>query len=282
MKARKPVFSGSWYPSGAAECEKEIARFLADTTMACPGRNITGCIVPHAGWYFSGSIAANVIHCLNNDTPPDVIVIFGMHLHPSSPPHIMVEGACDTPFGELPIAEEVASDLAEQFNFRVETADDYTPDNTIELQLPFIKYMFDRVKIVPVGVPPTDLSIAIGKAAAEIARKHDALVKIIGSTDLTHYGSNYGFSPKGPGYKAHEWVRSENDRSIIDAMLRMDADEVLMQAERKHNACCSGAVAAAITASQILGSEKAESIVYTTSYEKSPGESFVGYAGVIF
>ena len=197
MKARKPVFSGSWYPSGAVDCEKEIARFLADRSMACPERNITGCIVPHAGWYFSGSIACNVIHCLKNDAPPDVIFIFGMHLHPASPPHIMVEGAYDTPFGELPIAEDLASDLAKQFNFRVETVDDYTPDNTIELQLPFIKYMFDNVKIVPVGVPPTDLSIAIGNAAADTAREHDARVKIIGSTDLTHYGSNYGFSPNG-------------------------------------------------------------------------------------
>ena len=282
MKARKPVFSGSWYPSAAVECEKEIVRFLADKSMACPEGNIRGCIVPHAGWYFSGSIAANVIHCLKNETPPDVIFIFGMHLHPASPPHMMVEGACDTPFGELPIAEDMAADLADQFRFRVETVDDYTPDNTIELQLPFIKYMFDSVKIVPVGVPPTDLAIAIGRAAADIAQKHNAHVKIIGSTDLTHYGSNYGFSPKGSGNDAHEWVRSQNDRGMIDAMLRMDAEDVLAQAEKKHNACCSGAVAAAITAAQNLGSEKAESVFYTTSYEKSPGESFVGYAGIVF
>jgi len=282
MKVRKSVFSGSWYPSGADDCEKEIAQFLAGKEVICPEKNITGCIVPHAGWYFSGSIACNVINCLKKESPPDVIFIFGMHLHPGSSPHIMVEGSWDTPFGKLPVAKDIASDLADQFNFMVETAGDYTPDNTIELQLPFIKYMFDNVKIVPVGVPPSDLSIAIGTSAAEIAKKQKIHAKVIGSTDLTHYGSNYGFSPKGSGDNAHEWVRSENDRSIIDAMLRMDPEEVLAQAENKHNACCSGAVAAALAAAKTLGAKEADSVAYTTSYEKSPGESFVGYAGIVF
>ncbi|MBW1893752.1 MAG: AmmeMemoRadiSam system protein B [Deltaproteobacteria bacterium] len=283
MKARKAVFSGSWYPSGADECEKEIKQFLADKSMhACLKKDIKGGIVPHAGWYFSGSIACNVINCLTKEEPPDVIFIFGMHLHADSSPYIMLEGSWETPFGELPIAGGVASDLADQFNFMIETTTDFTQDNTIELQLPFVKYLFDDVKIVPVGVPPSDLSIKIGRYAAKIAEKHGVTAKVIGSTDLTHYGSNYGFSPKGLGSQAHEWVRTENDRSIIDAMLRMDAEEVLEQAENKRNACCAGAAAAAISAAKSLGSQGAESVAYTTSYEKSPGESFVGYAGVVF
>jgi len=283
MKTRKAAFSGSWYPSRSRECEKEIKQFLADKDInTCPQKNIKGGIVPHAGWYFSGSIACNVINCLTKEEQPDVIFIFGMHLHPGSSPYIMVEGSWETPFGELSIAGDVASDLADQFNFIVETTTDFTPDNTIELQLPFVKYLFDDVKIVPVGVPPSVLSIKIGRYAAEIAEKHGVTSKVIGSTDLTHYGSNYGFFPQGMGSQAHEWVRTENDRSIIDAMLRMNPEEVLEQAENKHNACCAGAVAAAISAAKSLGSKGAESIAYTTSYEKSPGESFVGYAGVVF
>ena len=234
MKTRKATFSGSWYPSQAGECEKEIKTFLSDENVnTCRKKNTKGGIVPHAGWYFSGSIACNVIHCVTKEEQPDVIFIFGMHLHPGSSPYIMVEGSWQTPFGELQIADEIASDLKNHFAFIVETTTDFTPDNTIELQLPFIKYFTGDAKIVPVGVPPSDLSIKIGRYVAEVTEKFGVKSKVIGSTDLTHYGSNYGFSPKGTGEKAHEWVTSENDQSIIDAMLLMDPEEVLMQAEKK-------------------------------------------------
>lgn len=283
MKTRKAGFSGSWYPSSAEECEKEIQHFLAGKALpAGSRRDVKGGIVPHAGWYFSGRIACNVIQCLAEDASPDVLFIFGMHLHAASPPYIMSRGAWETPFGDILIAEDMASELADGFDFIVETTTDFTPDNTIELQLPFIKYLLDDVKIVPVGVPPSDQAVRIGEYAAETAKKNGVAAKVIGSTDLTHYGSNYGFSPKGRGQEAHEWVTGNNDRRMIDAMLNMDADDVLTQAKKNHNACCAGAVAAAISASKRLGSQQAESIAYATSYEKSPGESFVGYAGVVF
>ena len=63
-KVRKAVFAGSWYPSSASECEREITGFLEEgKNLNPPGRALVGGIVPHAGWYYSGSIACNVIHC---------------------------------------------------------------------------------------------------------------------------------------------------------------------------------------------------------------------------
>jgi AmmeMemoRadiSam system protein B len=72
-KLRRAVFAGSWYPSSAAECEKEIEGFLAEgKKMDFPAEERVGGIVPHAGWFFSGSIACNVISSLKSDTLPDV------------------------------------------------------------------------------------------------------------------------------------------------------------------------------------------------------------------
>ena len=156
-------------------------------TETISNRPLTGGIVPHAGWYFSGSIACNVIHCLTKEKSPDVFVIFGMHLHSGSPAYIMAEGAWETPFGNLEIETALASELNETFTFQIETADRFTQDNTIELQLPFIKYFFKDAKIVPIGAPPTKISLEIGKTVVAISKQLGLQVKVIGSTDLTHY-----------------------------------------------------------------------------------------------
>jgi AmmeMemoRadiSam system protein B len=280
---RRAVFAGSWYPARASECEREIKQFLKEgEKRTVADRKLVGGIVPHAGWYFSGSSACNVINCLKSAEATDVFVVFGMHLHPESPCFMMTEGAWETPFGELPVHETLAGELAKRFSFTIETPDSFTQDNTVELQLPFIKYFFEDATIVAMGVPPAINSLEIGKRVAEIAKRLDLQVNVLGSTDLTHYGYNYGFVSRGTGPSAVEWVKHENDRRVIDAMLAMAPENVISEALANQNACCAGAAATAIATGKELGAEKAETIAYTTSYDKSPGDSFVGYVGIVF
>ena len=282
MNARRASFAGSWYPDIPEACEREINQFLNADRYNIPKGPWQGGIVPHAGWYYSGAIACNIIHALKAGTPPDVFILFGMHLHPRSPNYIMIDGAWETPFGELLIESDVAHNLAQKFPFQVETATSHTKDNTIELQLPFIKYLFPDAKIVPVGAPPKLSSLEIGEAVVEVCADLGAAAKIVGSTDLTHYGFNYGFIPEGTGTTAVNWVRDQNDRRVIDAMLTMDAPGIIEEALANQNACCSGAVAAAIAAGKALGATSAVEVAYATSYDKSPGDSFVGYVGILF
>lgn len=283
MAVRKANFAGSWYPARSKECEKEINNFLKEPGLKTSLKSdLTGGIVPHAGWFFSGSIACNVIHSLKEEKEPDLFLIFGMHLHHGSPSYIMEQGAWETPFGDIQIETELAGELTKRFAFKIETPEDFSPDNTIELQLPFIKYFFKDAKIVPIGAPPVNKSLEIGKSAAEISADLGLKVKVIGSTDLTHYGYNYGFTPRGTGPAALDWMRNENDRKVIDAMLAMEPETVINEALENHNACCAGAAAAAIAAAKQLGAGSAESIAYATSHDKSPGDSFVGYVGILF
>jgi AmmeMemoRadiSam system protein B len=283
MKARKAVFAGSWYPDGATECEREIKAFIKEAKVkAGITSKLTGGIVPHAGWYYSGSIACNVIKALSEGSAPDVFLIFGMHLHTGSPSYIMKDGAWETPFGEIEIEGNISSELAKKYPFEIETPQRFTRDNTIELQLPFIKYFFKDVKIVPMGVPPVKESFDIGRDAAKIATNLGLKVMVLGSTDLTHYGVNYGFVSHGIGDSAVDWVKNENDRKVVDAMLAMDPERVIKVASSNENACCAGAAATAISAAKELGAGRAELVAYATSYDKSPGDSFVGYAGIVF
>ncbi len=283
MKTRRADFAGSWYPGGESDCKKAIEKFTRiDIACASPDETPVGGIVPHAGWYFSGEIACNVIRCLKDGADPDSIIIFGRHLHPGSESYIMKEGRWATPFGDVEIDDEVAAALTDEFAFSVETTADYEQDNTIELQLPFIKHFFPSTKIVPMGLPPRLESLKIARRAAKISTEMGRSTIVVGSTDLTHYGYNYGFTPRGVGEDALEWVKNSNDKRIVDIILDMDEERVIEESLENHNACCGGAAGAAIAASKELGSVKAKKTMYSTSYDIRPDTSFVGYVGIVF
>ncbi|MFZ7125043.1 MAG: AmmeMemoRadiSam system protein B [Desulfobacterales bacterium] len=283
MNRRLSDFSGSWYPATAEDCKREIDEFLTEPVEA-PGlpEERFGGVVPHAGWVFSGRIACRVLHALESEPPPGVWVLFGMHLPPGARPVILATGSWETPFGALPVAEDLAAKLIGRFPFEVETPRTARPDNTIELQLPFVNHLFGNVRILPIGAPPDPISLEIARAVVETAVEDGVRVKIIGSTDLTHYGPNYGMTVMGRGKGAVKWVREENDRRLIEALLALDGRRAISEALTHHNACCAGAAAAAAEAAKAMGANKASLLEYATSYDRSPGDSFVGYAGIIF
>ena len=283
MGIRRADFAGSWYPGSESDCRVNIEEF-SDASIPCPDdkESVIGGIVPHAGWYFSGQIACNVIKCLNIKEGPDTCMIFGRHMHTGSDNIIMKEGQWATPIGALEIDTGIAERLTDEFGFTVETDSRYEQDNTIELQLPFIKYFFPQVKIVPISLPPKEASLKIAKRAAEISTNMDRRTIVLGSTDLTHYGYNYGFTPKGVGEDAVEWVKNVNDKRVVDLMLEMDATSVIQESLKNHNACCPGAAGAVIEAAKILGAKKGKKIIYSTSYDIRPNSSFVGYVGIVF
>ena len=282
MDVRQPAFAGNWYPDTVDDCRRAIEDFLEERPLTALARPPLAGIVPHAGWFFSGSLACHVIGLLQEDPPPEILVIFGMHMHPASTPVIMTRGAWGTPLGELPIAEDLADHLAAQFDFAVESPRATNRDNTIELQLPFIRHFFGPVPIVPIGVPPSTEALRIADAVVTYAQSTGRRIKIIGSTDLTHYGPNYALTGQGRGAAAVKWVREDNDRRFIDALLALAPGRVIDEARRRQNACCAGAAAACVEAAMGLGAREGQLQAYATSHDKSPGDSFVGYAGVVY
>lgn len=286
MSVRKAVFAGSWYPADADECRNMIGSFLKEKRFQADiGQPAAGGIVPHAGWVFSGDLACRVISCVRGEPggpEPDVVVVFGMHLPPGARPHIMAGGWWQTPLGNLEIAAELAEAVAAEYRCKIETARDFTPDNTIELQLPFVKYFFGNSRVLPVGVPPSETALEIGRFVAKEAEKQGLRIKVLGSTDLTHYGPSFGLTSAGTGRKAYEWVKNKNDRQVIDRMLEMNAKEVIREGLSNHNACCAGAAAAAIEACRQMGASRGHLVGYSSSYEKNPDSTFVGYGGVAY
>jgi len=110
------------------------------------------------------------------------------------------------------------------------------------------------------------------------------IIVVVGTTDLTHYGDPYGFTPFGYGPEAKKKMK-ENDARIIELALRMKAADIRKEAQKSHNACGSGALAATVAAAKAMGAEKGQLIEYTTSHDVMAEGEFdmaVGYAGIVF
>ena len=280
MTRKKAQFAGSWYPSDAKECQREIEEFV-QRTLVPEGAFQCG-IVPHAGWFFSGSIACRVMAALGKSSAPDLVLIFGMHMHGHEFPRMLAQGGWETPLGPVDVHEPYVRALSKKVAFEQDTPHTFPGDNTIEVQLPFVKYFFPTAAMVPVGVPPSSVAEHMGVSAVEVAGEMGLNMVVVGSTDLTHYGENFGFTPAGTGPGALEWVEKENDAMALDAILSMDGDQILSQGQHRRNMCCAGAVAATVAAARAMGALKGMTLDYATSFDKSPGTSFVGYTGVLF
>lgn len=280
MSRRNRALPRGWYPADKKECQREIESFLEGWSSSVSLPTVRGGIVPHAGWYFSGRLAVRVFHLLKAKAKPDLIVLFGGHLGPTDPPRMVMESSWETPFGEMEMDSEFARSLLK--HIEVKTESPASGDNTMEIQVPAIKYFFPETKLLAIRSPSSPKAETLGQEVARLAKEKGVAVLAIGSTDLTHYGPNYGFVSKGVGLSALKWVKEENDRGFIDYALKMDEEGLLNHALKHHSACSAGAAASAITTCKAMGAEKGTLIDYYTSYDIMPDDSFVGYAGIVY
>ncbi|MGM0394481.1 MAG: AmmeMemoRadiSam system protein B [Thermodesulfobacteriota bacterium] len=284
MEKKRTAFAGTWYPDSADACKTEIQKFLNEKSGPAKGRFMAG-IVPHAGWGFSGSIACRTIASLvpnEQSLPVDTIVLFGAHMHRQSEPFIMTHGAVETPLGDIEVDGELVDALCDNISVRKRSPGRFVDENTLELQYPFIKYFFPTARIVVCGVAPSFFAPIIGTMAVEAAETLNRHIRVIGSTDMTHYGQNFGFTPAGPARDAVDWVKTENDAAGIEAMKAMEDKAILAQGLDHHNMCCPGAVAATAAAATKMGATKPRLLDYATSFDKNPSDSFVGYTGLLY
>ena len=277
MPTRERMLPVGWYPASASACKAEIDKFIAGTASLPPGTIVYGGIIPHAGWHFSGKAAARVFYLAAKAVQPQVVCIFGGHLGGSSPPLLVADDAWETPLGDLPLATEFYAPLAKRLTLREE----YPGDNTIEVQIPFIKYFFPQAKVLALRSPHNATAIELGQAVAAVAQELKVSLLAFGSTDLTHYGPNYGFSPKGYGPEAVKWVKEVNDKKFIAEALKLDGAGMLKTAAEDQSACSAGGAVAAVATAKADGAHKAALVDYYTSYEVMPNDSFVGYAGIL-
>ena len=280
MQLRTRFLPQGWYPDTAKACRTEIESFSQYINGFHLGDALCrGGLVPHAGWYFSGRLAALVFHACARGPKPDVVALFGGHLGTGAG-IIYADQAWDTPLGPIECDLELAQSLTQQLGLRPEGV--HTNDNTVEVQIPLVKYYFPDSRLVALRVPHSEKAIELGRTLVQTAVAQGKTIMPIGSTDLTHYGPNYGFTPQGSGPEAVRWVREVNDKGFIEKCLTMDGPGLLKHAADNSSACSAGGAAAAVSACRSLGAEEGRLLDYYTSYDIMPGQSLVGYAGIVF
>lgn len=289
MMVRKMQLPG-WYPQNQASCTAAVEQFIEDASLPSdlPG-NLVGGLCPHAGWTFSGGVAAYTFKAIAADRTPDTVVVFGAghgRVKPPRQPALYAEGAWETPLGLLEVDTQLAEQLLAATDLVVEDTAAHEADNTIEVQTPFIKYLWPEAKFLPITMCDFPRSANLGRRLAQVVKNNEIDAVFIGSTDLTHYGAEYyGWAPRGVGIEAHEWAKA-NDRRFIEKVLAMSDEQLAAEARENRNACGAGAAAATIAASAALGAKAGCLLVHTTSYEVKPEgqtpSNFVGYASVVF
>ncbi|MFO7730146.1 MAG: AmmeMemoRadiSam system protein B [Spirochaetia bacterium] len=272
---RKRTLPLGWYPVD----EKETMRVLEnwEKSLEAPGiQSGMSAVVPHAGWSFSGKLAYKTLRHLNPASK--IVIIAGGHMRAGDGTAVAGEQYFETPFGPMPAAEDFKKKLGEQIAIKA----DKSADNTVEVQLPIVRYLFPEAKVLWLRVEAGEEAIELGRVCAGIAGTLSETVSMIGSTDLTHYGPNYGFAPKGIGPEAVEWAQQENDGGIIKHMLQMQSEDVLHWGNQRKAACSPGAAVAAIEFASAYGCEEGLLTGYDSSYSLHPDSSFVGYAGIVY
>ena len=277
-KIRRPTQAGSFYEGDAERLRAQIENcFLQDFG---PGkipkvdktgpRKIVGLVCPHAGYMFSGSIAANAYYELALDGKPQTVVILGPnHTGLGSPLAVMNEGYWRTPLGDVEVDRQTANQIAHESRIIDIDSSAHLEEHSVEVQLPFLQYLYgDEFKLVPICFLMQDFQSAteVGKALAEVLADKNAV--IIASSDFTHYQP--------------QETANKKDMMALKAIEAMDEKLFYSTIQTQRiSACGYGPITALITAAKGLGAQEAKLLCYKTSGDiTSDYTSVVGYAAV--
>ncbi|MGE5294400.1 MAG: AmmeMemoRadiSam system protein B [Solirubrobacterales bacterium] len=290
MQSRKPVVAGQFYPSDPAECLAQVRECLESGTSSesLPEPLVAG-IVPHAGWTFSGPLAGMVFAAVKKQrSATNTFVICGAaHGYFGAKPALDSSDVWETPLGTVPIDGALRQTLLDA-GAAVASSSAHRREHSIEVQVPFVRHLFPEARILPIIVPANESALALGNALADLPAETIAGMVCIGSTDLTHYGPRYGFTPMGVGAEGLGWASSVNDRQFIDLATALEPERLLADAIENGNACGPGAAAAVVTVAKRRGVAKGVLLAHTTSNEimlrqmGSASRDSVGYAAIVF
>jgi AmmeMemoRadiSam system protein B len=289
MQIRNAIVADRFYPGNRESCIAGINQCLSERTLPqeLPQTIVAG-IVPHAGWVFSGSLAALVFSAVKRrHEKVDTFVIFGAaHDYSVQTPVVYEQGAWSTPLGQIGIDQELAQAVLNK-GTAINDITAHGSEHSIEVQVPFVQHLFPQAEILPIIVPPSQEAISLGQDIGQVIDQIDKEVICIGSTDLTHYGPGYYFTPVGVGEDALNWAEKVNDKLFIDAALKMEPQALLTDSAEYQHSCGPGAAAATIAAAKKLGKTEGLLLAYTNSNEvmkekmHSKSSDSVGYAAII-
>lgn len=264
---RKPAVAGQFYPSAPGDLNRMISSF-AD--KAVQKKDVFGCILPHAGYIYSGRVAVQTISRVKIR---DTLVLLGPnHTGNGEVFSLMPKGYWQTPLGNVEINSELANLFLNRSKHLKADILAHSEEHSLEVELPILQYFRKDFKIVPIAIKTDDLGM-LKETAQELASVISAnnlkdSVMFIASSDLTHYEP--------------QRIAQKKDSLAIEAISSLDENKLEEVVKEFSISMCGFApVAVLIKAAKLLGAGKGELIKYQTSGD-STGDitSVVGYAGI--
>jgi len=284
-----------FYPAEAVACRALAESYVKvdpESNAGAEQQNWIGGVVPHAGWICSGSIAGQTIAALSACRHwVDVVVVFGA-VHSAVPLDIAAldsHSAWAVPGGESPLPEELERRLIES-SANLFAVDErfHRREHAVEVEVPLIRAAWPDAAVLPVEVPPLASAAEMGIATVRQLEQAGLTAVFLASSDLTHYGSAYRFTPAGVGLAGLDWAK-ENDRRMLDRIRRLAVDDVVRESLEHQNACGGGAIAAMLAACRERGATHGQVLRHANSFETLAGlaanapepDNAVGYAAVV-
>jgi AmmeMemoRadiSam system protein B len=263
---RPAAVAGRFYPGDAEALEADVRSYLSPSELRTRG---LGCVIPHAGYVYSGQVAGAVFAKL--EIPSTCIILCPNHTGMGDPLAIMSEGAWDTPLGLVQIDSELAHSLKRAFSALSENAAAHRSEHAIEVILPFLQVQRPQCRFVPIalGTGRFEMLLALGEAIAETIKAHSDPILVIASSDMNHY--------------ENDAITRLKDRKAIERVLDRDPGGLFEVVKREQISMCGfGPTVAMLTAANRMSATRAELVRYATSGDVSGDRDMVvGYAGFL-
>jgi AmmeMemoRadiSam system protein B len=267
---RSPAVAGRFYPHKREALLREIDQYLEPESPSEKTIDAAiGCIVPHAGYMYSGHVAGAVFRLLPRHS--HYVIIGPNHWGRGAPLAMMSGGSWLTPLGQVAVDPELARHIREKCPMLAEDAEAHAGEHSLEVQIPFLQRLCDTLTFVPIAIAMADYSELelLGRAVAGAIRSSTEPVLIVASSDMNHY------EPDG--------ITREKDEKAIEKILQLDPVGMLEVIRDLDISMCGYApTVAMLVAAKELGASEARLIRHATSADTGGDtDSVVGYAGII-
>jgi len=268
---RESVIAGSWYPGDPAKLTKDIKGYLAQVPEHKIDGELIALISPHAGYLYSGQVAAHAYKLLEGKKYDIVVIVSPSHRAYFQGASVYPMGGYRTPLGIVPVAEEITEVLMKKSPLIDFIPQAHSQEHSLEIQLPFLQVVLKDFRLVPIVMGQQDLPMCkeLSAAIADVIKGKNAL--LIASTDLSHF------------HTYDEAVAL--DRKFVQNVDAFDP-EALSKALKggQCEACGGGPVVAVMLAAQALGADKSEVLNYANSGDVTGDhDRVVGYmAGALY
>jgi MEMO1 family protein len=266
---RLPAVAGRFYPSDPSELAALI-HYYAKTQPGAARVKVKACLVPHAGYIFSGHVAGAVYAKIA--LPRNIVILGVRHFPRGKSAAILSEGAWRTPLGDAPIDEKLAQSIREACPLLAEDDVAHSGEHSLEVQVPFLQVLVPDFSFVPIalGTIRFEELVRVGEGLGRVLASATEEVLLLTTSDLNHYEDDATTRAK--------------DAKALDRLVSLDARGLYDVCRNEEISMCGlGPAVAMLTALEALGATQADLIRYATSGDiTADRSSVVGYAGIIF